>query len=569
MLIETALGLENREDRIAHVVGAQQAASAAAALGIATPRPVIVLIGGADAVSLDDDSRIRDLLDRGIVAVAGACGALIVTGGTSSGVMKTLGELAAGRHNIDLLGVAPAALVLHQRNPGSDSGRSGESTTYPLDENHHLFVLSPGRTWGSETEVLVAVSEAVRDQRAGGVVLLANGGAIAQHEAERFMASGWPIIALRGTGRAADSLAEAVRRRRSRWAEWHEALWRKNRRASWRGISGAAVEVHDARPGRETVDLLARRVTWHISDRSVLRAAWSQYGAFEEAAVNSKRATRRFQAFLAVGALALSGLSIAYGTVAALSPVQFALIALPLVLAVASSLSDTVAPARNWLMMRQAAESVRQAIYRSQGRVTSSARDRDQALAAHLEVVTRSLVDAGTPLGLIADTEGRPDALDVASDEFAPLTLTRYMTERVEGQLRYYRRTARLMRRREHLSIAVTAILAGAATVVALQVSLAPWVPFLVLVASTLVVLRQRARWEEKVTLCSIAIAGIASARLDAMVAAGDDTDVALAGMVVSVEDVIERELAAWSQTMRRSQADVHQFRQAHIDGKV
>ena len=64
-------------------------------LEIASPRAVILLFGGAAGL---DDSRkaaLETLFAEGVVPVAAELGALIIDGGTQSGVMAMMGEAVA------------------------------------------------------------------------------------------------------------------------------------------------------------------------------------------------------------------------------------------------------------------------------------------------------------------------------------------------------------------------------------------------------------------------------------------------------------------------------------------
>src|SRR5206468_9458585 len=82
------------------------------ALEIAPPRAVILLFGGAAGL---DDSRKTDLATLfadGVAPVAAELGALIIDGGTQSGVMAMMGEAVArdGRRS-HLLGIAPKGKI--------------------------------------------------------------------------------------------------------------------------------------------------------------------------------------------------------------------------------------------------------------------------------------------------------------------------------------------------------------------------------------------------------------------------------------------------------------------------
>ena len=172
------------------------------------------------------------------------------------------------------------------------------------------------------------------------------------------------------------------------------------------------------------------------------------------------------------------------------------------------------------------------------------------------------------PLAVLGDVTGRPAVLSPESDEFAPLTARAYMTERVGGQLRYYRRTAQKLRQRELVAVGTSAALAAAATAAASEADVALWVPVLVLAASTIVILQQRARWQDKVSLCGTTIADLETVRARFLLAAQADNAL-LVQSVLSAEEVLEREQLHWGRTVAQSQQESGRYRQPHVDSRV
>ncbi len=82
------------------------------ALNIQQPKAVFVVIGGAK--NLDDTlkSSLSSLFNNGIAATATALDALIIDGGTKSGVMELMGQgVAEQERRSILLGVAPEGKV--------------------------------------------------------------------------------------------------------------------------------------------------------------------------------------------------------------------------------------------------------------------------------------------------------------------------------------------------------------------------------------------------------------------------------------------------------------------------
>src|ERR671915_52842 len=62
------------------------------AIGIVDSKPVIVVVGGADSLTRQVARPLQSLLERGVVPAAVASGAIVIDGGTDSGVMAALGD---------------------------------------------------------------------------------------------------------------------------------------------------------------------------------------------------------------------------------------------------------------------------------------------------------------------------------------------------------------------------------------------------------------------------------------------------------------------------------------------
>jgi len=179
------------------------------ALGLASPRAVILLFGGAAGL---DDSRKTDLATLfadGVTPVAAELGALIIDGGTQSGVMAMMGEAVAARPGTcHLLGIAPEGKIAHPELAGASARSDGT----PLEPNHSHFVLVESNEWGGETGKMLELARAFN---APIVAILVNGGAIAADEALQSVRNGWQLLVVEGSGRFADDVTAAIRNNQS------------------------------------------------------------------------------------------------------------------------------------------------------------------------------------------------------------------------------------------------------------------------------------------------------------------------------------------------------------------
>jgi TRPM family ion channel len=174
-------------------------------LGLGRSRPVLVLVGGAGGLDDADRARLRPLFTEVLAPRAGALGASVVDGGTDAGVMRLLGRARAETGAaFPLVGVAAAGTISL---PGVPPPRPDAA---PLEPNHTHFVLVPGSTWGDEARWLARVASALA-AGAPSVTVLVDGGETAWEDAAVSVEAGRPVIAVSGSGRAADTLVGAIR----------------------------------------------------------------------------------------------------------------------------------------------------------------------------------------------------------------------------------------------------------------------------------------------------------------------------------------------------------------------
>lgn len=171
-----------------------------AALGIAPPAGVLLLHGGASAMSQSELAAVRGLLGKELAHTLAVWDILVIDGGTATGVAQLIGESrVSSMMEFPLVGVCPEAEVSW---PGGPTGAEQNA----LDPNHTHFVLTPGSRWGAETPFMFALADALGKQNPS-LALLINGGSIARQEVLANVAHGREIIVVRGSGRLADQIA--------------------------------------------------------------------------------------------------------------------------------------------------------------------------------------------------------------------------------------------------------------------------------------------------------------------------------------------------------------------------
>ena len=217
-------------------------------LGVTKPTVVMVIIGGAKGMIGEIALKVRALFERSLAPILESRGVVVVTGGTDAGVMAIVGETLSSVAT--LVGVTPR-------------GALEADTSVDLQPAHHLHVLTPGAVWGSETNYMVRLAKELTQGERCGVVLLVNGGSIAVEETNYFVDAGWPILAVAGSGGAADDLISLKTAWRTRGPKYR-----------WGSLKNVDLDRVDLTgPPRDA----RKRFHWYASRDELLKSAWTYY----------------------------------------------------------------------------------------------------------------------------------------------------------------------------------------------------------------------------------------------------------------------------------------------------
>jgi hypothetical protein len=180
-------------------------------LGLALPRSVVVLVGGAGGLADSERLTIARWIDRGLVPFLEHHRVCLVDGGTDSGVMALAGQArrAAGAAQPHV-GVVAAGTI---RQPSGPAPSVGDPAAFEPNHTHVLIV--PGSSWGDEAPWIGRVATALAADGIHAarptVTVLANGGQIAYDDVRYSLNAGRPVVILAGTGRTADVFARLSR----------------------------------------------------------------------------------------------------------------------------------------------------------------------------------------------------------------------------------------------------------------------------------------------------------------------------------------------------------------------
>lgn len=211
--------------------------------GLKTPKLMISVMGGAAMFETNAEEFDHDAFCSGLVAVALRTDAWVITGGTNSGVMETVGK-AMRRHDklrrVPCIGISPFGAMSDKWREELRSGKPtvikplkvswanqhGRHRMTEIQENHTHSILCDNNVTGhgaygcemlfrADFERYVAERQTECDADNGEVprvMVLMNGGKLSLKHVEEAINTGCPIITCKGSGRCGDALATFVER---------------------------------------------------------------------------------------------------------------------------------------------------------------------------------------------------------------------------------------------------------------------------------------------------------------------------------------------------------------------
>lgn len=174
--------------------------------GIRREQPVLVLVGGAGGMDERSLQQVEAVLREALLPAVAEHSAVVVDGGTDSGVMRAVGRarLVMGG-DFPLVGVAAHGTIGVSTGPNGSPPAGGAAA---LEGHHTHVVLVPGESWGDESPWLANIADVVAGSQPS-VTVLVNGGEISYADVAHSLAKGRRVVVLAGTGRTADAIAAA------------------------------------------------------------------------------------------------------------------------------------------------------------------------------------------------------------------------------------------------------------------------------------------------------------------------------------------------------------------------
>jgi hypothetical protein len=535
------------------------------------PKPVILIIGGADSIDEKVSSRLTQLFGRGIARGAAGLNAVIIDGGTEAGVMKMMGQGVADRgFKSALIGVAPLGLVNY---PGSE----GDGKT-PLDPNHSHFVLVEGKEWGSETSVIFKLVGALAP-KGPSVVLLAGGGAVSKDEALQAVRQNLPLVVIEGSGGVADEIATA----------WKAKPDLPDDPLMAEIVADGRIEFHLLSNSVRGAERLLVRA---LGGDNVLMQAWERFADYDlNANLQQWRFERLQKTIIGLGILATALALIQQkgnpnGIHERWHPwwyVYSILLLIPITLTILITAANRFKQGNKWLLLRGGAEAIKREIYRYRtragdykgvvaaapattpepGTTPTPLPTPEQVLAQRVEDVTRRVMSTEVNTSSLIPYRGAKFPPDMggeegADDGFTTLTPDRYVQVRLGDQLAYYQRKA--VRLEGQLKVVQWSIyiIGGMGTLLA-AINQQIWIALTTAVAAALTTYLSYQQTESSLIKYNQAATDLANVKSwwTALPAEDQGKQENVDALVDHTEKILQSELDGWVQQMQNALAEL------------
>jgi hypothetical protein len=558
------------------------------ALNVPKPQSVIIIIGGAGRVDQLDNlnkSRLLQLFSRGIARAAVERHALVIDGGTQSGIMEMMGRGVADRspedpaHRTALLGIAPAGKVTYPGGP--DAGSLQDAG--PLDPNHTHFALAASDQWGGETPMLFALAEEMKEtHRIPVVVILANGGTIAQSEALHAVRHGWPIIVLEGSGELADKVAQLCHAKTTLEAERTD---RAQGPSGWLSIDDPDLAeiieegdiyifAHDANVSELRYFVLQLLQT---TKADVLELAWQRFAVYDQNAARQQKYFYLLRGWPLVLGVITTSLTLTFTFLKQKlgDPLpewwlraifELPIISLPIIVSILLAADTRFKAGNKWALLRSVAEGTKREIYRY--RVQASLADlvkdkqkKKQALDEYAAELQQKLEDSSRRMMRTDVNEAAlrpyhgplpPQMYGAAGqdDGFSSLKPDQYIAIRIADQLSYYEKKTNTLEKQLRQYQWLILAFGGAGTLLA-ATGVELWIPITVGIISALTTYIEYHGLEVSLRKYNQTATNLANIQSKWASYSVKDKTEKLEWLLNATEDTLEYELIGWVQQMR------------------
>lgn len=571
-----------------------------------SPKALIMISGGAGQLDEKLKPRLKQLFSRGVARAAIDINAVLIDGGTCSGVMEMIGQGVADRgYKTPLIGVSPAPLISYNGYPSTSDSQetTTDSTRVPLDKHHSHFVLVDTPDWGGEANIMYDLGDNLiraEGQTLPAVTILVNGGCLSRLEVLRSVRLGWPIIVVAGSGRLADDIAKLVEERPDIIDDPDLAEI----------IEDGKIQVIDI---NSNVEGLERLIYRQLRADSSLRLAWEQFGMMDKNASRQQTKYQRLQNYIlmlgVVGTiLALTQTSLehlvndirVYNPISEVDSIfsswlittlnlhdgcsatgcenskfipiieyintvlRYIIMLIPIMITALWAAIKNFNAGNKWILLRSSAELIKSEIfcYRAQASTYSYLHpnkddSREMRLAEKLKNFSEQLMQTEVNSAALLRYDGTiPPQYSTAEgdDGFCNLSPERYVTARLEDQLKFYRSKTQKIERQLYLLQWIAYIVGGVGTLLA-ALSLELWIALTASITAAIGTFIQYKGLEDKLIKYNQAASGLINVRSWWVALSADEqaNQANIDKLVSSAEGILKSEFSSWVETMQES----------------
>jgi hypothetical protein len=516
------------------------------ALQLASPTPILLVIGGAESLDPTVERRLERLFERGVVRAAAETGSTLMDGGTASGVMAVLGRaVAASDASAPYLGIAPAGKVTFE---GDERDRSAGTTK--LEPNHTNFILANSDEWGGETSLLFEALDELSTSRPA-VAVLAGGGPNTIDEVRLAIERRMRIVVIEGTGGLADELASIARSKTKPQAgDPVGAIVIEG------DLTFVSIDVH-------ATDL-ERVLLRDLRMDETLREAWRQQRIISAAARQQRRDQNVAQLVALTLGLTVTALVVVNAVLDAsgylarnplIKQLLFvAILVLPIMVAALAAATGRWRPGTRWILLRASSEAIKREIWRYRARAGTYSHARTRRTSREVKLAEA----VGSSIGGLMRTDVSQLAFDpatdasVETDKLTAITPDQYIVERIDDQIAYYLRTAAKLERRARLLRALALAFGAIGTFLA-AIGLQIYVALTTAIVGACITIVESRQLETSVTFYNQAAADLAAIRAwwFALAPSEQRQQAMIDRLVERSERIMRAELTGWVQEMQ------------------
>ena len=564
------------------------------------PKALIMISGGAGKLDEKLKPRLTQLFSRGVARAAIDINAVLIDGGTCSGVMEMVGQGVADRgYKTPLIGVSPAPLICYKGYPTEEKGESTEISfndeRVPLDKHHSHFVLVDTPDWGGEANVMYDLGDSLtraEGQSIPAVTILVNGGCLSRLEVLRSVRLGWPIIVVAGSGRLADDIAKLVEERPDIIDDPDLAEI----------IEDGKLQVIDI---NSNVEGLERLIYRQLRADSSLRLAWEQFGIMDKNASRQQTKYQNLQNYIlilgVVGTiLALTQTSLEHlindirvysaensidgffsnwlistfslnkkpefiPIIESINTIlRYTIMLIPIMITALWAAIKNFNAGNKWILLRSSAELIKSEIFCYRARASTysflhpdRADSREMRLAEKLKNFSEQLMQTEVNSAALLRYDGTiPPQYSTAEgdDGFCNLSPERYVTARLEDQLNFYRNKTKEFEKKLYFLQWTAYIIGGVGTLLA-ALSLELWIALTASITAAIGTFIQYKGLDDKLIKYNQAASGLINVRSWWVALSADEqaNQANIDKLITSAEGILKSEFSSWVETMQES----------------